>query len=260
MYWTWKKQSDNKTYISWSQPRSMPQNSYYDLNPDYNIPVYNGKKMRKSDKVVYCMQGDSTLGMGDSIWLISYLRDIYRILGKRKIELHICSSEWINNFYSHFLPSTIKFREEYITKEEFDSFDHKLPAMYYWREEDNADKSWLDNQSILERLYKLVGIQYNGLPDWGEFTPDYIMSPNKEFYERLNINKNDNYIFFQWHSSGIAKNIPPKPNIKILRYLIEKYPDWKIYIIGRLNSLNKLEEIHSNIKNLSNKTTAEDVF
>jgi hypothetical protein len=256
MYWTWDL--NNETYVSWGQPRSVHKKMVDNLKPDFNVPIYSGKSIGKNEKVVFSMQGDATLGLGDSIWLISYIRDIYRIKGRRHCEIHVCSSEDINRFYSNFLPSSMVFREEYITKKEFDSFDHKLPAMYYWKERDQADRSWLDNKSILERLYDVAGMEYNGLPDFGEFTNEEILYPSHNFYERLGLNKQDNYVFFQWHSSGHCKNLPPKTNIKIIKHIIKKYK-LKVYVIGRLNSLDSLEMIPG-VVNLSNKTQAVDVI
>lgn len=258
MFWTWKNKKDNQTYVSWGRPRSFPKDLVEDLAPNYDVKVYQGEEIKTNEKVLYSMQGDATLGLGDSIWLISYVRDIYRIKGRRRCKLDIATSEPIARFYSNFFPSDIKFIDEYITKEEFDSYDHVLPAMYYWKEKDEADRSWLDNRSILERLYNLVGIEYNGLPDFGEFTNEKILYPSANYYERLSIDPTDRYVFFQWHSSGHPKNLPPKSNIKIIQHIIKKY-GYKVYVIGRLNGLDSLEKI-SGVKNLCNKTTAEDVI
>jgi hypothetical protein len=172
--------------------------------------------------------------------------------------MHICSSHDINRFYSNFLPSTVVFREEYITKKEFDTFDHKLPAMYFWKESDGADRSWLDNKSILERLYDVTGMEYNGLPDFGEFTNEEILYPGGDYYERLGLKKEDRYVFFQWHSSGHCKNLPPKTNVKLIKHIITKYK-LKVYVVGRLGCLDVLENV-SGVVNLSNKTTAKDVI
>jgi ADP-heptose:LPS heptosyltransferase len=244
--------------MSWGQPRSIPKDSVYHLQPDYSVNVYAGEKINREDSILYMMQGDSTLGMGDSIWLISYLRDIYRIKAHRRVPITICSSKTINDFYSNFLPSSFIFEDEYITEEKFNTFTHKLPAMYYWHEKDDSDKSWTDNKSIIARTYALTGMEYQSLPDFGEFTNEEILYPSNSFYKKLNINKNDRYCFFQWHSSGECKNIPPETNIKIIKHIVKEY-GLKVYIIGRLNCLNKLEKIKG-VKNLSNKTTGLDVF
>jgi hypothetical protein len=255
MYWTWMH--NNEKHISWGQPRSMPDGSFSECQPDYSVQVYNGKIIQSGEKVVYMMSGDSTLGYGDSIWLISYLRDLFRIKSRRRGEFHICSSKDINKFYSNYLPKCFVFREEYITKKEFDTFPHQLPAMYYWKEKDGSDKSWVDNRSILERLYDLVGMEYEGLPDFGEFTNEEILYPKDDFYTRLGIDKKDKYVFFQWHSSGHTKNLPPKTNIKLLKHITEKY-GLKVYVIGRLSKLDALEKIKG-VVNLNTKTLAEDL-
>jgi len=255
MYWTWE--FNNKKYISWGQPRSL-ERPVDNLEASFNTQIYSGKPIEPGEKVVYCMQGDATLGLGDSIWLISYIRDIYRIKARRRCELHICSSPDINKFYSNFLPSSMIFREEYITLDEFQTFDHKLPAMYYWRDKDDADRSWLDNKSILERLYDIVGLEYNGLPDFGEFTNEEILYPPPSYYKRLNLKKEDKYVFFQWHSSGHCKNLSPKSNIKLIKHIVKKY-GLKVYVIGRLNCLEMIEKIPG-VVNLSKKTRAEDVI
>jgi hypothetical protein len=258
MFWTWTKKEDQKKYISWGQPRSLPKGTFSDVVPDFEVGIYNGTPINPEDSVVYMMQGDATLGMGDSIWLITYLRDIYRLKGRMRCRLDVCSSVPINKFYSNFLPSSINLREEYITKEEFDTFTYKLPAMYYWTEEDGADRSWLDNQSIIQRLYNYVGIEYEGVPDFGAFTNEEILYPDKSYYERLGIDKNDKYVLLQWHSSGTSKNLPPKTNIKLIKHILKQY-GLKVYVFGRLDCLDRLEEIEG-VKNISGKTTAEDVF
>jgi len=260
VFWTWTKREDRKRYISWGQPRSLKKDSFHEATPDFNVEIYNGTPIEPEDSVVYMMQGDSTLGMGDSIWLITYLRDIYRLKGRMRCRMDVCSSPSINEFYSNFLPSGMNLREEYITKEEFDTFTYKLPAMYYWTEKDGADRSWVDNQSIIQRLYNYAGMEYKGLPDFGAFTNEKILHPNKEYYERLGIDKNDKYVLFQWHSSGVCKNIPPKTNIKLIRHILKQY-GLKVYVFGRLFCLDKLEEIEG-VKNLSGRTEghAEDVF
>lgn len=256
MFWTFDYK--NIKHASWGQPRSIPKEQISNLESDFSIKVYGGEAIRPGEKVLFSMQGDATLGMGDSVWLISYIRDIYRIKGRRRCRLDISTSEPIAKFYSNFFPKSVGFVPEYITKEQFDSYHHKLPAMYYWKETDQADRSWVDNKSILERLYRLVGIEYDGLPDFGDFTNEEILYPPKSYYERLKIDPKDKYVFFQWHSSGTPKNLPPKSNIKLLRHITTKY-EYKVYVIGRLNGLDQLEDIPG-VRNLCNKTTAEDVF
>jgi hypothetical protein len=258
MFWTWTKKEDQKKYISWGKPRSIPSDSFSEEAPDFEVPIYSGCPIKPEESVVYMMQGDATLGMGDSIWLISFLRDVYRLKGRGRCRLDICSSTSINKFYSNFLPSSMNLREEYITKEEFDTFTYKLPAMYYWKDEDGADRSWVDNQSIIQRLYNNVGMEYKGLPDFGDFTNEEILYPNKNYYERLSIDNNDKYVLFQWHSSGECKNLPPKTNIKLIKHILKQY-GLKVYVFGRLNCLDRLEEIEG-VKNLSGKINAEDVF
>ncbi len=258
MFWTWTNKKDNQTYVSWGQPRSIPKAQVANLKPDYDVKVYRGEEIKPAHSVIYAMQGDETLGMGDSIWLISYIRDIYRIKGRRRCELHVATSAPISRFYSNFLPKSIKLIDEYVTKEQFDTYDHKLPAMYYWKEKDEADRSWLDNHSILERLYNLVGIEYNSLPDFGEFTNEEILYPPKSYYEKLGIDPKDKYVFFQWHSSGHPKNLPPKTNIKLIKHITKTYGH-KVYVIGRLEGLDQLESIPG-VRNFCNKTSAEDVF
>ncbi|MFA5763709.1 MAG: glycosyltransferase family 9 protein [archaeon] len=256
MYWTWK--INGETYVSWGEPRNIENLKITDLKPDYSVKIYSGQEIQSHESVLFMMQGDATLGMGDSIWLISFMRDIYRIKGRRRCKFAFASSKVIQEFYSHFLPKTIEFLPDFITKKQFDSFTYHLPAMYYWKDESIADKSWVDNKSILQRLYDWTGMKYEGLPDFGEFTDENVLYPKEEFYKKLEINKNDKYVFFQWHSSGHAKNLPPKSNIKLIRHIINKYK-LKVYVIGRLDSLKALEKIPG-VVNLANKTTGFDVF
>lgn len=256
MFWTFDYQG--KEYISWGQPRSLPKEEVSNIKSRFDLSVYQGEEIKRGESVLYSMQGDATLGMGDSIWLMTYLREIYNIKGRRRCQLDVATSESIAKFYSNFLPNAFNFIDEYVLKEDFDKYDHVLPAMYYWKDKDEADRSWNDNKSILERLYNLVGVEYCGLPDWSDFTPHEILNPPDDYYEKLGIKKEDRYVFFQWHSSGIPKNLPPKSNIKLLQHITKKY-GLKCYVIGRLTVLDDLEKIPGVI-NLSNKTTAEDVF
>jgi len=228
------------------------------LNPDYSVPIYSGQPIGRDESVLFMMQGDATLGMGDTIWLISFMRDIYRIKGRRRRCFGFASSKEIQDFYVHFLPKSFELLPEFIEKSVFDSFTYKLPAMYYWKEEHVADKSWVDNKSILQRLYDWTGMIYGGLPDFGEFTDQNVLYPKDDFYKRLGIDKKDKYVFLQWHSSGYAKNLPPSSNIKIINHIIKKY-GLKVYVIGRLDSLKALEKIPG-VVNLSNKTLGLDVF
>lgn len=256
MYWSFIYKG--KKHYSWGKPRSLPENEITDLKPDYSVKIYSGEEIKKGEKVLFTMQGDSTLGLGDTIWLITFMREIYRIKGRRKCEMHFSSSKVMHEFYSNFLPLSFKFVPEFLTEEEFKSYDHFLPSMYYWKEDNVADKSWINNKSMLERLFDWTGMEYNSLSDFGEFTPKHIMYPDNDFYKKLGINKNEDYILFQWHSSGHSKNIPPKENIKIIKHLVKKY-NKKVYIIGKLHCLDKLSKLQG-VVNLSCKTTGLDIF
>ena len=152
-----------------------------------------------------------------------------------------------------FLPSSFDFQQEYVTEDAFLSYTHKLPSIYYWHDvNDNADRSWVDNRSIVERLYTWTGMQYDGLSDWGDFTNEKILYPPDEFYKILNINKQDKFVYFQWHSSGHAKNLPPKANVKLIKHIVEKY-GYKVYVVGKLKCLDSLNNIPG-VVNLSGKT------
>lgn len=259
MFWTFK---DRDTYYaSWGACRQRENKNITDEKPRFDIPIYNGSPMKSGDSAVFLMQGDATLGMGDCIWLINYLRDVYSVKGNRRIDMNICSSPSINEFMRKFFPPSFNMINEYMTLDSFAEMNHFLPSMYFWKEENGiADKSWTDNRSILERLYNWVGIKYQGLLDWGDFTPEDILHPSKTFYSKLGINPKDKFIFFQWHSSGHSKNLPPASNIKIIKHLIKKY-GYKVYVVGRLKSLDMLNGIKG-VVNLSGKTEgfAEYIF
>ena len=255
MYWSWTY--NNKNYISWGEPRLIDKISISNLKPRFDIKIYSGQQIKPEESVVFTFQGSSDLGLGDSIWLCSYLRDIYRIKARRKCNFNIVSSPWVHNFYKNFLPSSFNYINEYMLEEDFMRMEHKLPAMYYWHEEvenskKGTDKSWVDNKSIIQRLYSWTGMEYNGLPDWGEFTNEKILYPKDDFYSSLNLNKKDKYVYFQWHSSGHAKNLPPASNIKLLKHITKNY-GLKVYVIGRLKCLDVLNEIDG-VVNLSGKT------
>jgi len=256
MFWTFEYKG--KQYVSWGQPRSIEANLVKNLRSDFSVPIYSGAQIKPEETVLFSMQGDDSLGMGDSIWLISFMRDIYRIKGRRRCHFGFSSGKVIQEFYKNFLPKSFEFLPEYIEKEVFDNVSHKLPSMYYWKHNQKFDKSWVDSKSILQRLYEWSGMKYEGLPDFGEFTNEEILYPENEYYNKLGIDKNDKYVFFQWHSSGHAKNLPPSSNIKLIKHIVTTY-GYKVYIIGRLKCLDDIEQIKG-VKNLSNKTSAEDVF
>ena len=221
MYWTFDH--NGVTKVSWGQPRSIPKNEITNLKERFDVNVYAGEEIKPGDKVLFSMQGDSTLGFGDSIWLLTFIRAIFSQKGRRRCFFDIATSDVIGEFYSYFTPPRINYVEEYITWEQFKEYDHVLPAMYYWKELDDqgvfrGDKSWIALESLVKRLFNLTGMEYDGLPDFGDFTDQTLLYPTDDFYDRLGINPDDKYCFFQWHTSGVAKNIPAKENIKMIKY------------------------------------------
>lgn len=256
MYWTWRYK--DQEWASWGRPRSVDKNGISDIKPNYDIDVYQGGEIKRGDRVFFSMQGDATLGLGDSIWLISFIRELYSIKGRRRCQLDVATGKDVGKFFKMFLPKGVNIIPEYITKSEFDSYDHKLPAMYYWRDDDDSDRSWIDNQSIVERLYHLCGMKYDSLPDFGDFTDPEVLYPPKNYYERLGIDPKDKYVFFQWHTSSGVKNLPAEVNIKLLKHITREY-GYKVYVIGRLDGLDSIEKIPG-VVNLSNNTTGADVI
>jgi len=247
--------------MSWGEPRRADKNAVSNLKPRYDIEIYNGKPIGRDESVAFLMQGDSTLGLGDSIWLISFMRDIYSLKARRRAKFIFSSSPWILKFYGNFLPSSFVMQEEYMTEKEFHSINYHLPAMYYWHDtNDNADRSWTDNRSLVQRLYNWTGMEYNGLPDWGDFTNQQILYPSRNFWTGLNLDPKDKYIYFQWHSSGHTKNLPPSTNLKLIKHLIKQY-GYKVYVVGRLKCLDMLNNIPG-VVNLSGRTegNAEALF
>jgi len=256
MYWKFKH--NGVEYYSWGAPRTLEPNEVQDVEADFSVPVYNGAQISPGETVLAMMQGDSTLGLGDAIWLINYYRDIYNIKGRRRCEFYFASGGPMQKFFSRFLPRSFHYIPDYVATEDFIKFNHRLPSMYYWKEEHVSDKSWVDDKSILERLYDWTGMKYVGLNDFGDFTDEELLYPRDDFFERLQIPKNERYVFFQWHSSGHSKNLPPSSNIKIIQHLIKKY-GVKVYVIGKLNSLGRIEEIDG-VRNLSGKTILDDLI
>ncbi len=252
MYWTFKY--NNERFASWGSPVIEPYKSIAtDIQPRYDIPIYSGQNIKPNETVVWCMQSSNKLGLGDSIWLINYLRDIYHIKGRNRCNFKIVSGKWVHNFYNFFVPQSFEMVDEFITEKEFMNIEHKLPALYYWTDsQDKSDKSWVDNRSLLQRMYAWSGMEYNGLSNWCDFTDPKILYPSNLFWENLGLGKKDKYIYFQWHSSGHAKNLPPKTNIKLLKHLVKQY-GYKVYVVGRLKCLDSLNEIDG-VVNLSGKT------
>jgi len=257
MYWSWNK--NGVRHASWGQPRLLDDISYTALEARFDVPVYAGNRIGPGESMVMMMQGDATLGLGDSIWLMNYMRDVWNVKSRRRGEFTFVSSPSVAHFYSNFLPQPFHYVQEYLKWTTFEAFNHKLPSMYYWNDPvDGAARSWLDNKSILERLYDLSGMEYRGLLDWGDFTNEELLYPSSDFYERLNINKNDRYVFLQWHSSGHAKNMPPSTNLKIINHIVKTY-GLKVYVVGKLTCLDAINNLPG-VVNLSGKTELEDLI
>jgi hypothetical protein len=254
MYWSFDYK--DKKYYAWGKPRVIAENEYSNLRERFDVEMYNGAFIEKGDKVLYSMQGSSDLGLGDSIWLISFLRDIYSIKSRRRAEMNIYTSEWVKGFWGNFLPKSFNFLPDFIPEKDFHETKFKLPSMYYWKDmKDESDRSWTDNKSLLHRLYDWTGMEYNGLPDFGDFTNEKLLYPSKDFYEKYKLNPEDKYVFFQWHSSSETKNLPPSANIKIIKHIVEKY-GLKVIVVGRLRALDVLSNIKGVI-NLSGKTEGD---
>ena len=243
---------NTKTYVEWGKPGNKEATDLKHLT----VEMYNGSD--RPEDVVCLMPGNSACGLGDSIWMISYLRDFFHLKMHYKGSLEFCSSKAIINFYRQFLPIQIKLYESPMELTTFQNFKTKIPSMFYWTEGDGADRSWVDGESIISRLYKSVNMQYPGLPNWFDFTPEHILDPDNNFYENLNLKKDEPYILYQWHSSGPTKNLTPATSIKVIRHLAKKQ---KVYVVGRLKNLDCLNEI-PNVTNLSGKTEghAEHLF
>lgn len=261
MYWTFDHKGVTK--ISWGQPRSVPKNEVSNLKERFDINIYSGEEIKPNDTVLFSMQGDSTLGFGDSIWLLTYIRAIFSQKGRRRCNMDIATSEVIAEFYSLFTPPKIKYIEEYIAFDKFMQYDHVLPAMYYWKDIDEnkqfrGDKSWVAVESLVERLFNLTGMQYEGLPDFGDFTDQSLLYPEDNWWKKLGIKKDDKYCFFQWHTSGVAKNIAASENVKMIKWITENL-DMKVYLIGKVQGLDKLEQIPG-VVNLNTKTTGKDLI
>lgn len=258
----WSFEHNKQSYMSWGSPRLEPFLSQaINKKPRYDIEIYDGKHIKPEESVAWFMQASNDLGLGDTIWLINYMRDIYNIKARRRCNFKVVSGKWVHDFYKNFLPQSFEMINEYITEEDFNKIEHKLPSMYYWHDtNDNSDKSWLDNRSLIQRLYAWSGMEYTGLSDWGEFTNEKILYPENSFWTNLNIDKKDKYVYFQWHSSGHSKNLSPKANIKIIQHIVKKY-GYKVYVVGRLKCLDLLNGIEG-VVNLSGKTEgkAESLF
>jgi hypothetical protein len=259
MYWSFEHKG--QSYISWSSPRLFKEDEVTNLMPRFDIGIYNGKSISPGETVGFFTQGDSALRLGDSMWFISYIRDVYRLKSRRRARMIVCSSPWIQKFYRNFLPKSFEYVNEYMTEKDFMKLHHKLPSMSYWKSpDDRADRSWVDNKSILERLYHWAGMEYEGLPDWGEFTNEEFLYPSNDFWKEYGLNKNDRYVYFQWHSSSQTKNLPEKANIRLIKHVTNKY-QLKVYVIGHWQNLDMLSEIPG-VVNLSGKTkgTPEVLF
>ena len=107
MYWTFSY--DGKSYVSWGSPRLEPYKSQAtNIKERYDINIYHGDMIGPNETACWLMQGDATLGLGDSIWLINYLRDVYRIKGRRRCNFKIISDGWVHDFYKNFIPKSFE--------------------------------------------------------------------------------------------------------------------------------------------------------
>ena len=66
MYWTFEH--NGQSYASWGSPRKQPYLSQAkNVKERYDIDIYSGAPIKSNESVCWLMQGDSTLGLGDSI-------------------------------------------------------------------------------------------------------------------------------------------------------------------------------------------------
>ena len=65
MYWSWTDKRNGISYVSWGKPRLMKDEDVDKLVPRYDVAIYSGNLIRPDESVVFMMQGDSTLGLGD---------------------------------------------------------------------------------------------------------------------------------------------------------------------------------------------------
>ena len=252
MFWSFAYQG--KRYITWGNPRTLPGISVTGLKARDDIQIYNGAHIQPNETAIWCNQCDYSLGVGDTMWLINYLRDVWRVKGRRRCGFKVVSGEPALRFYKKFLPKPFEMIQEHITEKEFMEAEHKLPTMYYWHDPvDNADRSWIDNRSIIRRVYAWSGMEYEGLADWGEFTNEEILYPPDSFWTDLGLDKNDKYVFFQWHTSVRSKNLPLRTNLKLIKHIVKQY-GYKVYIIGHWKSLDALNDIDG-VVNLAGKTS-----
>lgn len=239
MFWSFKR--EGKEYVSWGQPRNV--DNFYDYMPRFDALVHYKEKIYPNDRCVSIMQGDGSFGVGDSIWLIQYYRLIYKHLLHTDSSFTFVSSKKYIELFGYFLPKQFKFYEEYMLWDEFIEYDHLFPTLYYWKNlADGSDKSWTDNQSILQRMCTWSGIPYDGLEDWRDFSPQSVLYPNSQYFDYFGIDRDRPYILIQWHSSGQPKNIAPKVIFDIIDHLQKRFKNHQIVIIGTYDSLKLIRK------------------
>jgi len=77
----WSFNYKNQTYVSWGKPSRFDATDLSDCNPMPDYQLYKGET--PADNLIWLGQGISALGVGDCIWLMTYLRDIWRIKMRR---------------------------------------------------------------------------------------------------------------------------------------------------------------------------------
>ena len=239
---------NGKTCVGWGIPRAIEN---IDCNKKkIDCKLYSGEKINPNEKVLFTINGSSALGVGDSIWIMQYLRDIYKTKSNSRADMRFVCSDWINEFYAKFLPRSFNFKREYLLLGDLENMQHLLPAIYYWKGPDGADRGYVQNKSLIERLYNWTGMVYNGLGDWVDYTPDEILYPSKDSIigsKNLPIK----YCLFQWHSSGTCKNPTPEVNIRLIKHITTRH-ELPVIVVGRLTCLDSLQDI-PNVINLSGK-------
>ena len=122
----------DKHHVVWSYPFWLP-NQYFATVKEKKVKLYDGSPVKRGDKVLQLAAPDDGMAVGDSIWLISFLRDWYRTRGQRNCQMHVGIPPSSEALFKTFLPKNFKIVPYVVDETFFDKMDYILPALVFTR-------------------------------------------------------------------------------------------------------------------------------
>ncbi len=248
--------SDGEKFYSWGQPLGASLRHVQKLRPEPDVPFYAGETIKPDDSVLL-LTGTFKVALGDSIWLISFVRDWYRWRAQRRGQVRVGVSEISQPLYRAFLPQAIELCLQNVPEKEFLATTYKLPGLQFPLDRGGGIKSWAMNRSMVSWLYQSCGMVFDGLPDWGEFAPPAVLDPPKAFFRRIGV-PSEPFIFFQANSTSRTRTLSPASRLKLMQHLLAHYGR-PVYLVDTEEHNAELAKLPG-VRTFFGKLSALDVF